>query len=116
SMDKNDTMDFVALARILRRTKKHCWRSCHGEREISADLRMPGCGVPENDQRQIQAADRLGSAAWSQALWRDQNRPAARLKRQRGNRAPRAQPRIEGADRDRTDRPQGLWRRSSQGR
>src|ERR1019366_2052129 len=110
-MDKNDTMDFPALARILKRTGKHCRSSCHGERDISADLRMPGGGVPENDQRQIQAADRLGSAAWSQTLWRNPKRPAAWLGRHRGNRAPRALSRIEGADRDRTDRPQGLRRR-----
>jgi len=41
------------------------------------------------------------------------NRPAARLKRHLGNRAPRAQPRIEGADRIGADRPQGLRRRSA---
>src|ERR1700738_4641935 len=94
-------------ARILQRGKR---RSCHGERKVSADLRLPGRGVPENDQRQVQAADSLGSAGWSQALWRNQDRPAARRKRHRANRAPRTLSRIEGADRDRADPPKGLPR------
>jgi DNA-binding HxlR family transcriptional regulator len=38
---------------------------------------MPGRGVPENDQRQVQAADRLGPAGWPQALWRNQNRSSS---------------------------------------
>jgi DNA-binding HxlR family transcriptional regulator len=43
--------------------------SCGGggdnvEHQTSADLRLPGGGVSEDDQREIQAPDRLGSAAW----------------------------------------------------
>src|SRR5580698_2027047 len=62
-------------------------RSRHGERKIGSGLRMSGRSVPENDQRQVQAADRLGPAGWSPALWRDQNRLAAGLDRHRGNHA-----------------------------
>src|ERR1700687_3696676 len=76
---------------------------------------MPGRGVPEDDQRQVLAADRLGSEGWSQALWRNPNRAAARFERQRGDRASRALTRVEGADRGRTDRPPGLRRRSAEG-
>src|SRR5882672_2536831 len=90
--------------------------SGHGESEIGADLRVSGRSIPENDQRQVQAADRLGPEGWPEALWRDQDWTAARIGRQLGNRAPGAQPRIEGADRDRADRPQGFWCRSAQGR
>src|SRR5882672_1949085 len=89
--------------------------SGHGESEIGADLRVSGRSIPENDQRQVQAADRLGPEGWPEALWRDQDWTAARIGRQLGNRAPGAQPRIEGADRDRADRPQGFWCRSAQG-
>src|SRR6202048_2379422 len=106
----------LPLACILKRHHKcGVGDDANGEGEISADLPLPGRGVPEDDQRQVQAANRLGYEGWSQALWRDQNRPAAGFGRDFGNRAPRAQPRVEGAHRDRTDRPQGLRRRSSQG-
>src|SRR5260370_25012666 len=107
SMDKNDTMDFLALARTEVRGETLCWRSCQGKSEMSTNVRVPGRGVRENDQREIQAADRLGSEGWSATLWRDQNRPAQRFGRRLGNCAPRTQPRIEGAHRDGTDRPQG---------
>src|SRR6266403_435861 len=45
-------------------------------------LRLSGGGVSENDQRQIQAADRLGFEGWSAALWRNPHRPVARRDRQ----------------------------------
>src|SRR5256886_12007461 len=115
-MDKNDSMDFPALARILTGRKATRPRSRDGKSEIRAGLRLSGRGVSENDQRQIQAADRLGPQGRSAALRRNQDRPVAWLGWQRRDRAAGAEPRIEGADRERLDRPQGFWRRSAQGR
>src|ERR1700722_7145247 len=88
-------------------------RSRHGERKIGSGLRMSGRSLPEDDQRQVQAAHRLGPAGWSPALWRDQNRPAAGLDRDFGNHAAGAVAGIEGADRVRADRPPGLRRRAA---
>src|SRR3954463_2657606 len=99
-MDKNDTVRFVSV---------YCGtgpETRHGERKISAGMRMPGRGIPENDQRQIQAADHLGSAGRPPALWRNPQRAAERRERQFGNSSPRAQPRVEGARREWPDRPE----------
>jgi len=60
--------------------------------EIGTGLRLPGRSVPENDQRQIQAADRLGFEGRSAALWRNPHRPVARLDRKCRDCAARAQP------------------------
>ena len=54
----------LTVAHIFEPQREAYWRSCHGQRKIRAGLRLPGRGIPEDDQRQVQAADRLGSAAW----------------------------------------------------
>ncbi len=73
-MDKNDTMDFFAPSRILRLCRKHNGpRSAadDGEHEIDAELWLPGRGVSADDQRQIQAADRLGPQIAPRVLSRE---------------------------------------------
>jgi DNA-binding HxlR family transcriptional regulator len=61
-------MDFPAPARIISNDAEIArWQN--------RSLRLPGRGVSENDQRQIQVADHLGLKRWSAALRRNQNRP-----------------------------------------
>src|SRR5262245_17143975 len=67
SMDKNDSMDFLAPWRNLKQAS--FTRSRHGESE--SGWRLSGCGVPEADQRQVQASDRLGPEGRAAPLWRD---------------------------------------------
>jgi DNA-binding HxlR family transcriptional regulator len=47
----------------------------HDQHPISADLRLPGGGVSEDDQRKIQASNRPGSSARPEALRQDRDRP-----------------------------------------
>src|SRR3981189_596054 len=89
---------------------------CDGEGKDGVGLRLSGRGFSENDQRQIQAAHRLGPQGWSAALWRNPHRSVARHGRQCRDRAAGAEPRIEGACRERADRSQGFWRGSAEGR
>src|SRR5256885_13951273 len=78
----------------------------------------PACGCP------VAAFQKMISGKYKlRIVWdlkdgplRYGDRPVAWLGRQRRDRAAGAEPRIEGADRERIDRPQGLWRRSAQGR
>src|SRR5438552_18815787 len=94
-------MDFPALARILTGRKAPRRRSRDGESEIRAGLRLSGRGVSENDQCQIQAADRLGPQGRSAALRRNQDRSVAWLGRLRRVSAEGTEPLIVGADSDR---------------
>src|SRR5258705_4547137 len=115
-MDNNDTIDFLAPDRILESRSK-----CVAGGDAMAKAKSAlTCGCPVAAfQKMISGKYKL-RIVWdlkdAQAVWRDQNRPAQRFGRQFGNRASRALPRIEGADRVGADRPQGLRRRSPQGR
>src|SRR5579864_816298 len=87
SMDKNDTVKRPrALGALFIDVENH------GEAAAS----LPCGSLSETDQRQIQAAFVMGFAGRAAALWRAQERAAARRRRNGANRAPRAQPRTQG--------------------
>src|SRR6185437_15264433 len=65
------------------------------ERLTNTNPPLPGRGVSEDDQRQIQAAHPVGSAGRSPALRRDQERALARRRRFAADRAARAEPQLK---------------------
>src|SRR5712691_10185245 len=83
--------------------------------ETNDDVRLPGHGISEDDQREIQAPHHVGSQGRPAALWRDQERSPARRRGNAGNRSPRSEPRTEGTRPYRADRSKGLRRRPAQG-
>src|SRR6186713_3227077 len=55
----------------------NAWRRRHGEGNSGSGAQLPGRGVSEDDQRQVQAPHRLGPQGRPASLWRDPQWPAA---------------------------------------
>jgi len=113
SMDKNDTIDFLGGACMLKATPT-CGAGNYAECETSAGLRLPGRDV----QKMISGKYKL-RIVWDlkdgpRRLRRDQDR-LLRARTARGNSRARAQPRVEGAHRIGIARSQGLRRGPAEG-
>src|SRR5713226_638277 len=81
SMDKNDTVEFFRFSSYVDGVLESQWsRSADGDVElkINDDMRLPGHGISEDDEREIQAPHHVGSQGRSASLWRDQKWSPAR--------------------------------------